>query len=418
LPTRIIFELSSNLFSEGERVKLIAGGQPRIGFVLGMTPKGYISVALYKKENWTYVIPEELVKADTLWQNIDPKTRAKLEKWNSLGTAIEEIILFYGWGRKSSHDLWIDTEIESQGDGNFHVRATDGSDLGYKLHIVPSINDYNEIVRDFGKFIQENQICAKASPTIKHLNFENAGKQFGKVFTIYPKSKDEMVKIVQFAQSLYQSGFKGISTHELEELKNTDPVRTPNLLYELPVPETGDMVYYTLDVYNRKVVDNGYTDASYPDINGYALRKTYHSKYWGFGPLDNLWNNNPFAGALGKNQLSSPEELIERQENSKKTIGGTKMANEYIVETVSGSLYHVTYSMHFFEHGGRFNCRQLVGRTVDLSKDDQQIIAFGGQGGASGADNLDLNHFILGVQIIMANGSRTSPIAKIFQRIG
>jgi hypothetical protein len=42
------------------------------------------------------------------------------------------------------------------------------------------------------------------------------------------------------------------------------------------------------------------------------------------------------------------------------------MTKEYIAETRSGSLYHVTYKKHFWEHGGRFSCRQLVGRTVRL----------------------------------------------------
>jgi hypothetical protein len=93
------------------------------------------------------------------------------------------------------------------------------------------------------------------------------------------------------------------------------------------------------------------------------------------------------------------------------------MKREFIAETRSGSLYHVSYMKHFFEHGGRFSCRQLVGRTVDLSKDNVQVIAFKGVGGGFGAETLDLKHFRPGVRIIMANNSQTSPIVKIFERV-
>jgi len=92
------------------------------------------------------------------------------------------------------------------------------------------------------------------------------------------------------------------------------------------------------------------------------------------------------------------------------------MTQEYIVETRSGSLYHVTYKKIFFQHGGRFNCRQLVGKTADLSKDDVAIDSFRRDGGPDTKD-LDLQHFKVGVQIGMSNGTNTSPILKIFQRI-
>ena len=89
-----------------------------------------------------------------------------------------------------------------------------------------------------------------------------------------------------------------------------------------------------------------------------------------------------------------------------------KWPREYIAETGSGSLYHVSF------WGRGFTCKQLLGKTKDLSKDDVRVVAFrkGGKG-AFDPDNLKLEHFRPGVQIMMADNSRTSPIIKIFEKM-
>lgn len=101
------------------------------------------------------------------------------------------------------------------------------------------------------------------------------------------------------------------------------------------------------------------------------------------------------------------------------------MEIEYIVQTESGSLYHITYRKHFFEHGGRFTCRQLFGKEEALLKDDVRVLGFEGPGGGIGRD-LDLQHLRLGVKIDLPGPTShsgglsrivTTPIVKIYQRI-
>ena len=93
------------------------------------------------------------------------------------------------------------------------------------------------------------------------------------------------------------------------------------------------------------------------------------------------------------------------------------MEKEFIAETRSGSLYHVTYKKHFFEHNSRFSCRQLFGKTVDFGKDVVGVDGFRGKKKVFLREEMDLKHFKNGIQLILMNGNNTSPIAKIFERI-
>jgi len=97
----------------------------------------------------------------------------------------------------------------------------------------------------------------------------------------------------------------------------------------------------------------------------------------------------------------------------------TNMLHEYIVETKSGSIYHVAYNKHFWKHGGRFTCRQLHGRTKDFGRDDTPITDFGNVGDltANRHKELDLGDFKVGKCMKFGGIGQTSPIVKIFQRI-
>jgi hypothetical protein len=69
------------------------------------------------------------------------------------------------------------------------------------------------------------------------------------------------------------------------------------------------------------------------------------------------------------------------------------MEKEFIVETKSGSLYRINYQKGFFSHGSRFTLRQLVGKTIDFSKDDYKVLFFGHSENENAMDNLlDLKH--------------------------
>ncbi|MEA2038069.1 MAG: hypothetical protein U9O94_11280 [Nanoarchaeota archaeon] len=92
------------------------------------------------------------------------------------------------------------------------------------------------------------------------------------------------------------------------------------------------------------------------------------------------------------------------------------MKEEFIIETGSGSLFHVTFDKRLFHHGGAFNCRQLVGLTQDFGKDDMPIIQLGDK---KGKDKLKLRHLKVGVPIVRHDGTinlKSTPIAKIFKR--
>ncbi len=92
------------------------------------------------------------------------------------------------------------------------------------------------------------------------------------------------------------------------------------------------------------------------------------------------------------------------------------MVKEFIAETKSGSLYYVTYASHFFEHGSRFSCEQLVGRTINVGRKNEKVTAFNVKDKIIGSQNLNLRHFKPGIMIITER-YRTSPVVKIFERI-
>jgi hypothetical protein len=99
------------------------------------------------------------------------------------------------------------------------------------------------------------------------------------------------------------------------------------------------------------------------------------------------------------------------------------MEKEFIVETRSGSLYHLTYKHHFFEHGGRFSCKQLVGKTKDFQKDFLKVTNLAVIRGPRDAlidrsKDLNLKDVKPGNQIVVHDPpNSTSPIVKVFERI-
>ncbi len=148
------------------------------------------------------------------------------------------------------------------------VTNINGHRVVYKLHISALGDNYDDIMINMGKFLDSRGIAAKAAPRNRYLL--GTSKQAGKTFTIYPESEEEFRMVADYARSLAKSGLKGVSPSKFK-------AEGANLQYEIPVPGTNNMAYYTVEK-----VDGVY-------ISQYAERIEYMRQFWGEGPIDSYW---------------------------------------------------------------------------------------------------------------------------------
>ena len=169
------------------------------------------------------------------------------------------------------------------------VTAKDGKKLIYKCHVVlAEANFYdgpgafaNDSTREImAQFLHDNDFPHKTAPkTLKnkpvgdpeHFNiFDASSPQVGKAFTVYFPTVEHFYNIVKGTKEL-------ISKYSLNGIdRGFFEMKGANLQYEYPVPETNNIIYYTLERIDGTVI-------------GYADRKDKMNEYFGEGPLDFLF---------------------------------------------------------------------------------------------------------------------------------
>ena len=215
--------------------------------------------------------------------NIGELTADRILEYEGVGTASEELADSFGYSVKTDQMWLYNRHYNPSSIPKTIANYKDGSTAEYKLHISASLQDYDQIVLMMGKFFDKNNILAKVAPG-KLVAKPEMGNQYGKVFTIYTSNSQQMMQVIVEAQRLHREyGLNGIPT---EEFSRTNAY----LQYEVAIPETGSMVYYTIEKYNGEGL-------SYPD------RKRYLSRYWGEGPLDK------WIDSIGKTNLDTTTQI-------------------------------------------------------------------------------------------------------------
>ena len=170
------------------------------------------------------------------------------------------------------------------------VTAKDGKKLIYKCHVVlAEANFYdgpgvfaNDSTREImAQFLHDNDFPHKTAPKTlknkpvgdpKYWNIFDASsdKQIGKTFTVYFPTLEHLYNIVKGTKELISKySLTGIDRAFFE-------TKGANLQYEYPVPETNNILYYTLERIDGTVI-------------GYADRRAKMNEYFGEGPLDFLF---------------------------------------------------------------------------------------------------------------------------------
>lgn len=99
-------------------------------------------------------IVQELKSSDIVKaiETIDKDTEEMLIRYDGKGTASEYLFKIYGYRKYDTDQLWLDNRYAA---GNVEATFNDGNIGNYKLHITASLNDYNTIVWNMGKFLYE-----------------------------------------------------------------------------------------------------------------------------------------------------------------------------------------------------------------------------------------------------------------------
>src|SRR3989338_899812 len=160
--------------------------------------------------------------------------------------------------------------------------------------------------------------------------------QFGKAITIYATKSETLRKIADKSIDLGKR-YKGIAPELLEQTN-------ANLQYELPVPGTNNILYYTVEKVNNVYLGDS-NSVILPDgktrITDYEGRSEFMRRTWGQGPLDVFWETNPH-GAIGQKQepkkpavskASAPQpegETQVKQVTRTSPFGNTREVVQYI----------------------------------------------------------------------------------------
>lgn len=95
---------------------------------------------------------------------------------------------------------------------------------------------------------------------------------------------------------------------------------------------------------------------------------------------------------------------------------------EFIVETTPdktgpGSIYQLIFRKNILSiNKGKFHCKQLKGKNIDLSKEYVLVTALIGEKSKFDDLKLEIDNLKPGVSIWMKDNSRTSRISKVFIR--
>ena len=131
------------------------------------------------------------------------------------------------------------------------TNMADGEKVIYKFHICPALGDYLTRTRKIiTNFLHKNHIMHKTVGTNKGTWGENSfedninnekSTQYGKTFTVYTGTLEEFYIIAKGIKELVKKySINGIPKSKFEELKS-------NMMYEKVVPDTNNVLYYTVE---------------------------------------------------------------------------------------------------------------------------------------------------------------------------
>ncbi len=200
----------------------------------------------------------------------DLRTEQTLRSKSGLGSASEYIVRKWEYVRDTKQ-FWLYYKGSVKSVPEYFV---DGVKAEYKIHITADSDSYNLVVLAMTKKIRDLRLVHKVSPGTKMVI--PGDSQYGKVITVYTADFEDVDVLVKEAKSLIKEyGAKGVSPDDAYR-------NGANLMYEVPIPDTEGIIYYTFESLGSKYLD-------------YAEREAYFKKYWGKGPLDNkYWRGNPF----------------------------------------------------------------------------------------------------------------------------
>ncbi len=134
------------------------------------------------------------------------------------------------------------------------TKMSDGEQVIYKYHICPSPDEYLIRTRKIiVNFLHKNQIMHKTVSN-KHGEFDRTVNdethpQYGKPFTVYTGTLEEFYIIAKGIKELVTKySIKGIPKSKFKELKS-------NMRYERVVPDTNNVLYYTVEKATKAAVE-------------------------------------------------------------------------------------------------------------------------------------------------------------------
>jgi len=166
---------------------------------------------------------------------------------------------------------WYRT-TETKNEGQYYVGITTGEKAQYKMHISIEPGQYDsgksEEAKIISAFLIANKIHHKmGGPSHSHYS-DNTNSQYGKMFTIYAKTKQDFLNVMNGMKILCKR-------YNIQGIKPEDWLPNHNMRFEKVIRDTNNTLYYTVEKVNDRYLDSPYDK-----------RIEYLLKFKGQGPLD------------------------------------------------------------------------------------------------------------------------------------
>ena len=187
---------------------------------------------------------------------------------------IEELVFTnpsYEWGPVQA---WYRT-TKTTNEGQYSVVTTTGEKAQYKMHISIEPGQYNSGNSDAASIVSAFLIANKIHHKMggpSHSHYSDRGdEQFGKMFTVYAKTKQDFLDVMKGMRILSKR-------YAINGIKPEDWLATHNMRFEKVIRDTNNTLYYTLERVNDEYIG--------PPKFTYDKRLDYLLKFKGQGPLD------------------------------------------------------------------------------------------------------------------------------------
>lgn len=224
-----------------------------------------------------------------------------LDEFSGIGTTAEQLVARENYN-KSWSQIWLYSPkgVREKTPISVVLRNGESATAVYKLHVTTIPESFNNVLEKTTAYLRELNILHKVAPGIKVVT-PAMGSQYGKAITIYAEDPETLGLIVKKMQELASEGLQGIPIETFEKYG-------ANLAYELPVPGTNDLLYYTVEQINGEY------------LKDYPIRAKYMKDLFGQGPIDHLWQSvdTPIenaAGIITKPQTFSTSVVVEPEPN-------------------------------------------------------------------------------------------------------